>query len=248
MKRFILTVLIFCVGISAWAETKVHLKSGRTLDGTLLEQTDQYIKIRWLGMDLTYWLDDIEKIVLEDGTVLKPEPKPHAGGTGVVDEEVPAAAAQEDAAERMALLGCPAKVDSISIPHAKVAGRIHGQECKLEQASIQGNLLKLVEGNPLLPRNAVYFILFTEEDDDSLENKVIRVDPGNPSIMNPRIQLYWRSEGDKFPREREVSEGYVLYLKFGTPYGVSLPGEVFLCVPTEDGKTLIKGTFTAEIQ
>ncbi|MCX5668949.1 MAG: hypothetical protein NTX89_02345 [Candidatus Omnitrophica bacterium] len=62
-KRSIILVLIIyiCFSGSSFAET-ILLKSGRTVEGKLIKKTDEYIKIDFQGMPLTYYLEDIESI------------------------------------------------------------------------------------------------------------------------------------------------------------------------------------------
>lgn len=66
-KIWIVVLLALCVCISsvAFAETVV-LKSGKTIEGNLLEKTDKYIKIDFEGVVLTYFLDEIAHIDKEN--------------------------------------------------------------------------------------------------------------------------------------------------------------------------------------
>lgn len=63
----ILVLLIcLCLPVFTFAETIV-LKSGKTIEGKLIEKTDKYIKIDFQGVPLTYFFDEIESI---DGTLI----------------------------------------------------------------------------------------------------------------------------------------------------------------------------------
>lgn len=63
MRKIILIFSIFLFVInSSYAKTVLHLKSGKTVEGDLLEKTEEYIKISFLGTALTYWMDDIESV------------------------------------------------------------------------------------------------------------------------------------------------------------------------------------------
>lgn len=53
--------LLFLSASSVYAETIV-LKSGKTVEGKLIDKTDKYIKIDFQGVSLTYFLDEIESI------------------------------------------------------------------------------------------------------------------------------------------------------------------------------------------
>ena len=63
-KRLMIIVIaaagFYFSGFTA-AETVV-LKSGKIIEGKILENTDDYIKIDYFGVPLTYYLDDVESI------------------------------------------------------------------------------------------------------------------------------------------------------------------------------------------
>jgi len=63
MKRgiFILAFTIFFLGSFCFAET-IKLKSGKTVEGKIIEQTDEYIRTELYGIMITFYLDDIESI------------------------------------------------------------------------------------------------------------------------------------------------------------------------------------------
>jgi hypothetical protein len=68
---FFVFLLVFTE--SLWAQI-VTLKSGKILEGKILEQTDDYIKIDVdIGIPLTYFYDQIESIRFDDGSVFIPE-------------------------------------------------------------------------------------------------------------------------------------------------------------------------------
>lgn len=54
-------IILFLFPILVSAET-ITLKSGKTVEGKLIEKTDKYIKIDFQGIPLTYYLDEIESI------------------------------------------------------------------------------------------------------------------------------------------------------------------------------------------
>jgi len=67
MKKAIISVLgILLLSSFCFAET-VYLKSGKTIEGKILEKTDKYVKIDFEGVVLTYYLDEIAKIVQKAG-------------------------------------------------------------------------------------------------------------------------------------------------------------------------------------
>ena len=65
MREKILTVLALlaclCLPGFVFAET-IILKSGKTVEGKLVEKTDKYIKIDFQGVPITYFFDDVESI------------------------------------------------------------------------------------------------------------------------------------------------------------------------------------------
>lgn len=60
-KRSILLIILLsmCFSFFVFAETVV-LKSGKKIEGKIIEKTDEYIKIDLYGMPITYYFEDIE--------------------------------------------------------------------------------------------------------------------------------------------------------------------------------------------
>lgn len=64
MKKSVLILIFILLFISSltFAET-ITLKSGKTIEGKIVEKTDKYIKVDiGVGMPITYFLDEIENI------------------------------------------------------------------------------------------------------------------------------------------------------------------------------------------
>jgi tetratricopeptide (TPR) repeat protein len=65
MNKKISAVIILAISLffckTSFAET-ILLKSGKTVEGAITEKTDKYIKVDYLGVPLTYYLDEIESI------------------------------------------------------------------------------------------------------------------------------------------------------------------------------------------
>lgn len=57
----LILMICMCFSVAASAETIV-LKSGKTVEGKILEKTDKYIKIDFEGVSLTYSIDEVERI------------------------------------------------------------------------------------------------------------------------------------------------------------------------------------------
>lgn len=63
MIRSFLALLIFLLLFAGNSSAeKVYLKSGKVIEGEITEKEEQYIKINYNGVNLTYWLDEIERI------------------------------------------------------------------------------------------------------------------------------------------------------------------------------------------
>lgn len=65
-KRLILILatsflMIFCFSFLSFAEI-ITLNSGKTVEGKIVEETEKYVKIIFMGTTLTYWREDIESI------------------------------------------------------------------------------------------------------------------------------------------------------------------------------------------
>jgi len=70
MKK--LLIVLVCLGFLlssiAFADT-ITIKSGKTIEGKIVERTDEYIKIDFHGVPIIYYLDEIESI---DGEIRAP--------------------------------------------------------------------------------------------------------------------------------------------------------------------------------
>ncbi len=75
MQRMILRELILFFSffifstpaLYAQSTVKIELKSGKVVEGTLLEEKDDYIKVSNLGVEMTYWKDEIAKVDKGEG-------------------------------------------------------------------------------------------------------------------------------------------------------------------------------------
>lgn len=56
-----LVLAIMGLGILAFPDS-IILKSGETIEGKIIEETNSYVKIDYVGVSLTYWKDDIKEI------------------------------------------------------------------------------------------------------------------------------------------------------------------------------------------
>lgn len=67
-KRLLILLLVLCLPVSIFAETVV-LKSGKTVEGKIIEKTDKYVKIDFQGVPITYFVDEIEKVVSDNSPI-----------------------------------------------------------------------------------------------------------------------------------------------------------------------------------
>ena len=89
MRKFLLLVLaLFLFSQICYAQTIIALKSGKTVEGTLIERNDQYIKINFSDVDITYWLDEVESIQLPDGTKIIPSAKVQSQDLPLVSQTI----------------------------------------------------------------------------------------------------------------------------------------------------------------
>ncbi len=68
IKKFVLIAVMLLASSVSFAET-IHLKSGQSIQGRIIERTDRFIKIEFKGMPVTCLIDDIESI---DGKKFSP--------------------------------------------------------------------------------------------------------------------------------------------------------------------------------
>ena len=67
MRRVIfICALLLIVTTQVQAESVIELKSGDIIRGEIIEQTDEFIKVKKLDMEMTYWMDEIVKVTNEE--------------------------------------------------------------------------------------------------------------------------------------------------------------------------------------
>lgn len=68
----------------------IHLKSGRTVQGKIVERTDKFVRVDFLGVKLTYYLDEIDHIQEEGkGTGSVPETSQRQASSTTVARDEP---------------------------------------------------------------------------------------------------------------------------------------------------------------
>jgi hypothetical protein len=61
-KIYFLSIILLLTPLLVYSQVTIHLKSGQTITGELIEENEDFVKIDYYGSELTYWHDDIEKI------------------------------------------------------------------------------------------------------------------------------------------------------------------------------------------
>ena len=67
MRAVVFLCCLFFLATNSYAQTVIHLHSGKTVEGQLVETTDDCVKIKVYDVDLTFWRDEIDHITFEDG-------------------------------------------------------------------------------------------------------------------------------------------------------------------------------------
>jgi len=66
MKKVFLSCLFCCLfSLLSYPDT-IHLKNGVQIDGEIIEENQEYVKIKFNGIGLTYWMEDIFTVSKED--------------------------------------------------------------------------------------------------------------------------------------------------------------------------------------
>lgn len=65
-KKFVLviemTLSLLVINLTSVSAENLILKSGRKIEGKIIEKTEQYIKMEIEGIPLTFWVDEIERV------------------------------------------------------------------------------------------------------------------------------------------------------------------------------------------
>ena len=118
MRRiFVLLVIFLATAPLLYAQnTTVRLKSGKVVEGELVERTEKYVVVNFNEINLTFWMDDIDEI---DGVKLS---EGMASGQAAVEEVAAAApivsgqAAVEEAPVSVPMASGQAAVEEVPVP------------------------------------------------------------------------------------------------------------------------------------
>jgi len=127
------------------------------------------------------------------------------------------------------------------IPDDPVAGRIHGQDFIVEQATFRNGSLTLRQG----AHGSTEFgaiINFSGAQADELSGKTINVMTNAEKAA--RISLRWKDDSGTVQKPN-YEAGYAMRLEFGTLANNRLQGKIYLCLPDEE-KSYLLGSFNAD--
>lgn len=252
---------LFLISLSflsfAFAE-KIVLKSGKKVEGKKIGQTDDYIKIDFHGVSLTYYFEEIESIDGEKVTISSPKQniqkkdsahkEPKSEITYEAEETYKTEKSFESTPFQVTMSDKPVwknDVTEISIPSIPTQGIAHGVEFKVEKASLQNGILKLRQGQDFFPDQEFMIFTFLKKD-EIINGKTIIVKPED-GFRVPHIHFKYKVEGKSMPKTEIFMKKYTMKLEFGQTTGNKIQGKIYLCLPDEK-KSFVVGTFEAEIK
>ena len=155
----------------------------------------------------------------------------------------PAAPLPAPVAPRASSTNWSLDLETAVIPETPAAGRIHGQDFIVENASFQNGTLTLRAGRRG-PVESGLLINFLHAPPESLAGQSINISPDTDKAAP--VSLRWKNAAGAVQKEK-YNSGYALRLKFGTLDRNRLPGEIYLCTPDTD-QSYLMGTFTAQVR
>ena len=129
----------------------------------------------------------------------------------------------------------------VVIPNTPAAGRIHGQDFKVERASFQSGTLNLRVGTSG-PVEFGVLITFGNAQPEAMSRKTI--DISTDAEKAAPVQLRWKD--DAGAQRKQFNTGYALRLEIGALVNNHLPGKIYLCTPDPE-KSYLMGTFNASV-
>jgi len=92
---FLILTLILSTASLSFADT-VHLKSGRTVTGNILERSDKQIKIDANGITLTYYMDEVDRVESAENAATAETTTPGTSGDPLFVESKGSASSARD--------------------------------------------------------------------------------------------------------------------------------------------------------
>ena len=142
--------------------------------------------------------------------------------------------------------GKPEDASGQPIPGDPAAGKVHGKEFKVEEATLDPRMgtLKLQQGEGLI--GDMQFTIFLFDDDEKMDGKTITV-KSNQDSTTAHIHMRYKAEDKSHPETEIHMEKYTMSLKFGTAKDGKIPGKINLRLPDKAG-SFVAGSFEAEIK
>lgn len=141
MRKILLILLFFMFVVIpiAAAQTVITLNSGKTIEGAIVEQTEEYVKINSLGVEMTFYLDEIATIEESQGEAASSdEPTPEEYRQATYQRFI------ESIQEGGMLEGIGTKIENLrTILNAVLAGETPSEE-KIEEGINDLNTLELI--------------------------------------------------------------------------------------------------------
>jgi hypothetical protein len=136
-----------------------------------------------------------------------------------------------------------AQAAAAAIPAGSARGMVNGAAFSVEQATIQGGILKLRQGREFFAdREFVLFLFLKGAAPDGR-----RIVGTGEDFSNPHVHLSYKVEGKGVPKTEIFMKGYRITLEFGQRSGNRLPGRIDLRLPDKAG-SFVSGTFEAELK
>jgi DNA-directed RNA polymerase subunit RPC12/RpoP len=129
-----------------------------------------------------------------------------------------------------------------TISNSPAAGRIHGQDFIVDDASFRNGILLLRAGAEGRLLDTGIVINFNGAQVETLMAQTINVTTNSDATLH--VTLIWKN---KMSAGRvDFSRGYAMRLEFGVVINNRLPGRIYLCAPDAE-KSYLVGTFDAEV-
>jgi len=133
-------------------------------------------------------------------------------------------------------------LEGMKIPDAPAAGRIHGQDFIVEDASFRYGTLLLRAGMEGRLLDTGIAINFNGAPVEALMAQTINVTTNTEAAA--QVMLIWKNKTSA--GRVDFNRGYVMQLDFGVVINNRLPGKIYLCTPDAE-KSYLVGTFDAEV-
>ena len=129
------------------------------------------------------------------------------------------------------------------IPDKPAAGKVHGKEFKIENATLEDDCLTLRQGEGFSSHLEEFEIDFRGQNGGNYAGKTFTVKPDQKAGID--ITLADSGEKKGSIQTKTYLGNYTMKLEFGTAKDGKLPGKIHLRLPDEAGSFVV-GTFEVE--